>query len=71
MLINAGSSRHRGLHLQAIYALGEVLVHRVAMMPSEPTVLGVAAGKPVIGDPGYPVSTVLSFEQFATPSSPA
>jgi len=25
------------------------------------------AGRPVIGNPGYPVSAVLSFEQFAAP----
>jgi putative molybdopterin biosynthesis protein len=37
------------------------------MMPGKPTLLGVAAGKPVIGNPGYPVSSILSFEQFAAP----
>ena len=44
-----------------------MLVHGVAMMPGKPTLLGVVAGKPVIGNPGYPVSAVLSFEQFAAP----
>jgi putative molybdopterin biosynthesis protein len=37
------------------------------MMPGKPTLLGVVAGQPVIGNPGYPVSAVLSFEQFAAP----
>ena len=37
------------------------------MMPGKPTLLGVVAGKPVIGNPGYPVSAVLSFEEFAAP----
>jgi molybdenum cofactor synthesis domain-containing protein len=68
VLINAGSSAGtEDYTYQAIDSLGEVLVHGVAMMPGKPTVLGVAAGKPVIGNPGYPVSAVLSFEQFAAP----
>jgi molybdenum cofactor synthesis domain-containing protein len=68
VLINAGSSAGtEDYTFQAISALGEVLVHGVSMMPGKPTVLGVVAGKPVIGNPGYPVSAVLSFEQFAAP----
>ncbi len=68
VLINAGSSAgSEDYTVQAVAALGEVLVHGVAMMPGKPTLLGVAAGKPVIGNPGYPVSAVLSFEQFVAP----
>jgi len=68
VLINAGSSAGtEDYTYRAIDALGEVLVHGVSMMPGKPTVLGVVAGKPVIGNPGYPVSAVLSFEQFAAP----
>jgi hypothetical protein len=65
-MINAGSSAgSEDYTYQAVAALGEVLVHGVAMMPGKPTLLGVVAGKPVIGNPGYPVSAVLSFEEFA------
>ena len=68
VLINAGSSAgSEDYTYQAVAALGEVLVHGVAMMPGKPTLLGLVAGKPVIGNPGYPVSAVLSFEQFAAP----
>ena len=68
VLINAGSSAGtEDYTYQAVAALGEVLVHGVAMMPGKPTLLGLVAGKPVIGNPGYPVSAVLSFEQFAAP----
>jgi putative molybdopterin biosynthesis protein len=68
VLINAGSSAGtEDYTYQAIDSLGEVLVHGVSMMPGKPTVLGVVNGKPVIGNPGYPVSAVLSFEQFAAP----
>jgi putative molybdopterin biosynthesis protein len=47
--------------------LGEVLVHGVAIMPGKPTVLGDIQGKPVIGNPGYPVSAVISMDQFVRP----
>jgi putative molybdopterin biosynthesis protein len=68
VLINAGSSAGtEDYTYQAVAALGEVLVHGVAMMPGKPTLLGVVEGKPVIGNPGYPVSAVLSFEEFAAP----
>jgi len=68
VLINAGSSAGtEDYTYQAVAALGEVLVHGVAMMPGKPTLLGVVAGKPVIGNPGYPVSAVLSFEEFVAP----
>ncbi|MGQ9689541.1 MAG: molybdopterin biosynthesis protein [Desulfobaccales bacterium] len=68
VLINAGSSAgSEDYTYQAVAALGEVLVHGVAMMPGKPTLLGVAQGKPVIGNPGYPVSAILSFEEFAAP----
>jgi putative molybdopterin biosynthesis protein len=68
VLINAGSSAGtEDYTYQAVAALGKVLVHGVAMMPGKPTLLGEVDGKPVIGNPGYPVSAVLSFEQFVAP----
>ncbi len=68
VIINAGSSAGSEDHTANVIAeLGEVLVHGVAMMPGKPTILGVIAGKPVLGNPGYPVSAVLSFEEFAAP----
>ncbi|MFW6112877.1 MAG: molybdopterin biosynthesis protein [Thermodesulfobacteriota bacterium] len=68
VLVNAGSSAgSEDYTYQAVMALGEVLVHGVAMMPGKPTLLGAVEGKPVIGNPGYPVSAVLSFEEFAAP----
>ena len=68
ILINAGSSAGSKDYTAGILAeIGEVLVHGVAMMPGKPTILGVLGGKPVIGIPGYTVSAILSFEQFARP----
>lgn len=68
VIINAGSSAGSRDYTAGIIAdLGEVLVHGVAMMPGKPTILGEIKGKPVIGNPGYTVSAVLSFEQFVKP----
>jgi molybdenum cofactor synthesis domain-containing protein len=68
VMINAGSSAgSKDYTVHIIDALGEVLVHGVAMMPGKPTILGVIKGKPVIGNPGYPVSSTLSFQQFVRP----
>ncbi|MFH1139773.1 MAG: molybdopterin biosynthesis protein [Pseudomonadota bacterium] len=68
VIINAGSSAgSEDYTASAMAELGEVLVHGVTIMPGKPTIIGVINGKPVIGNPGYPVSAVISFEQFALP----
>jgi len=68
VIINAGSSSgSEDYSLTAIEGLGQVLVHGVTIMPGKPTILGIIQGKPVIGNPGYPVSATISFEQFARP----
>lgn len=68
VIINAGSSAGSKDYTAGIIAeLGKVHVHGVAMMPGKPTILGEINDKPVIGNPGYTVSAVLSFEQFVRP----
>ena len=68
IIINAGSSAgSEDYTATAISELGRVLVHGVTIMPGKPTILGEVQGKPVIGNPGYPVSAAISFEQFAAP----
>lgn len=68
VVINAGSSAgSEDYTAAAIAELGEVLVHGVAMMPGKPTILGVVRNKPVMGNPGYPVSAIMSFEIFGLP----
>jgi len=67
-VVNAGSSAGSEDHTaDLIEELGELLVHGVAIMPGKPTVLGEIGGKPVVGNPGYPVSAVISLEQFVRP----
>ena len=68
VVINAGSSAgSRDFTVHVLRDLGEVLAHGVAMMPGKPTVLARVRGKPVVGNPGYPVSCVMSFQQFLRP----
>lgn len=68
VVINAGSSAGSADYtVKIIEELGEVLVHGVTIMPGKPTILGEIQGKPVIGNPGYPVSALISFEQFVMP----
>lgn len=68
VVINAGSSAgSEDYTALAIQELGEVLVHGVSMMPGKPTILGIVEDRPVIGNPGYPVSAIFSFETFGLP----
>ncbi|MGD8813213.1 MAG: molybdopterin-binding protein, partial [Anaerolineales bacterium] len=80
VLVNAGSSAGSEDHTAGVIeALGEVLVHGVAVRPGHPILLGMlhSVGKssrglmsdsvPVIGVPGYPVSTMLTSEIFVEP----
>ena len=68
VIVNAGSSAGSEDHTANLMdELGKVLVHGVAIMPGKPTVLGEIQGKPVVGNPGYPVSAVISMEQFVRP----
>ena len=48
--------------------LGEVLVGRVAMKPGKPLTFAILQGKPVFGLPGFPVSSLVCFEQFVRPA---
>lgn len=68
VIINAGSSAGSADYTAlVIEELGEVLVHGITIMPGKPTILGKIEGKPVIGNPGYPVSALISFEQLVLP----
>ncbi|AHM55745.1 MoeA-1 protein [Peptoclostridium acidaminophilum DSM 3953] len=68
VVINAGSSAGtRDYTANLIEELGEVVIHGIAIKPGKPTILGIIDGKPVIGLPGYPVSTYVAFESFVKP----
>ena len=68
VIVIAGSSAGRDDYTAAVVAEeGTLAVHGVAVKPGHPVVLGAAAGTPVMGAPGYPVSAALTFDIFARP----
>ncbi|SHK19146.1 molybdopterin biosynthesis protein [Tepidibacter formicigenes] len=68
VLINAGSSAgSEDYTVKIIREIGKVLVHGVAIKPGKPTILGIVNEKPVIGIPGYPVSSYMVFETLVKP----
>lgn len=68
VVLNAGSSAGSADYTVGVISeLGEILVHGITIMPGKPTILGDVMGVPVTGNPGYPVSSLISFEQFVVP----
>lgn len=68
VVINAGSSAgSEDFTASVVEDLGELLVHGIAIRPGHPVVLGIVQGKPVIGIPGYPVSTVITCDLLVKP----
>lgn len=68
VIINAGSSAGtKDFTVKVIEKLGRVISHGVALKPGKPTIMGVIKGKPVVGIPGYPVSSFITFDTFVKP----
>jgi len=60
VLLSGGSSKDdRDMTAAVIAAVGEVLVHGIAIAPGKPTIIGQIAGKPVFGLPGHPASAFV------------
>ncbi len=71
LVMSAGSSVSvRDMTAQVIDGLGRpgLLVHGVSVKPGKPTILAVCDGKPVFGLPGNPVSAMVIFDLFVTPT---
>jgi putative molybdopterin biosynthesis protein len=68
VVVNAGSSAgSEDFTSRVVDSLGQVIVHGIAIRPGHPVILGVAAGKPIVGAPGYPVSAVTTFDLLVKP----
>ncbi len=67
MIIGGSSAGSMDFAKPVISELGEVFVHGVTMMPGKPVLFGKVYNTPVFGIPGYPVSAIVAFEQFAGP----
>jgi molybdenum cofactor synthesis domain-containing protein len=70
MVVTSGgvSMGTRDLIKPLLAKLGEILVGRVALKPGKPLTFALVQGKPVFGLPGFPVSSLVSFEQFVRPA---
>lgn len=66
-IIGGSSAGSEDFAKPVISALGEVYVHGVTMMPGKPMMFGRIFDTPIFGIPGYPVSAIVAFEQFAGP----
>ena len=70
VIISGGSSvGERDYAKQVLHDLGEpgVLCHGVSLKPGKPTIIGLAAGKPIFGLPGHPLSAMVSFHRIVRP----
>ena len=70
VLLSGGSSvGAKDIALDAILSLPEasIVFHGISVSPGKPTLFARAAGKPVLGLPGYPVSALVIFALFAAP----
>jgi len=70
ILLSGGSSvGARDIAVDAILSLpsAEILFHGISVSPGKPTIFAKAAGRPLLGLPGYPVSALVIFDLFAAP----
>jgi putative molybdopterin biosynthesis protein len=66
-IIAGSSAGEHDFTAEVIAKEGELLAHGIDVMPGKPAVLGVVAGKPVIGIPGYPVSAIVIAREILRP----
>jgi len=68
VVVGAGSSAgSRDFTRRIMERHGTVVVHGIKAMPGKPTLLAIAGNKLLVGAPGYPVSSVICFEQILRP----
>ncbi len=66
VVVNAGSSAGSEDFTAKVFAeIGDVLLHGINIKPGKPVILGWGRGTPLLGIPGYPVSTYITFNLFA------
>jgi molybdopterin molybdotransferase len=66
---SAGVSVGEHDHVHAVVEeLGVVDVRRIAMRPGKPLLIGSVRGTPLLGLPGNPVSSAVTFELFGRPA---
>lgn len=69
LLSGSSSMGTRDMAVEVIRSLPDarIIFHGISVSPGKPTLHAEAAGKPVLGLPGYPVSALVIFDLFAAP----
>jgi len=68
IILGAGSSAgSKDYTRHVMEKMGEILVHGIAAMPGKPTLIGKSGEKIMIGAPGYPVSSIICYEEIIHP----
>jgi molybdopterin molybdotransferase len=70
VLLSGGSSvGARDIAVDSILSFSDasIVFHGISVSPGKPTIYAKAAGKPVLGLPGYPVSALVIYDLFAGP----
>ncbi len=66
-VIAGSSAGEHDFTVGALSRIGEILVHGIDIMPGKPAICAIVEGKPVLGLPGYPVSSVVVCQQVLRP----
>lgn len=64
MLSGGSSVGEKDAAHRVIASLGRLLFHGIAMKPGKPTMLGIIAGKPILGLPGHPAAAAFTADLF-------
>ena len=68
VIVGAGSSAGTKDYAKTIIEKnGTVYVHGIGIKPGKPTIIGMINKTPIVGLPGYPVSTFIAFENIVKP----
>lgn len=70
VMISGGSSvgtKDMTVEVICSFPRSEVFFHGISIAPGKPTIFAKAAGKPVMGLPGHPVSALVVFALFGMP----
>jgi molybdopterin molybdotransferase len=70
VMISGGSSvgtKDMTVDVICSFPRSEVFFHGISIAPGKPTIFAKAAGKPVMGLPGHPVSALVIFALFGAP----
>ena len=70
VMISGGSSvgtKDMAVDVICSFSRSELFFHGISIAPGKPTIFATAAGKPVMGLPGHPVSALVVFSLFGMP----